>query len=140
MEERQNSDGNTKRDLEHLRLLSIFHYVVAGITALFACFPIIHFIVGLAIFSKSMGDHSGNAPPAFFGLFFMLFAAVIICLGWALAIAIFVAGKKLSRRVNYTFCLVMAGIECVFIPFGTVLGVLTIITLTRPGAKELFSR
>ena len=27
-------------DLEHLRLLSIFHYVVAGIGALFACLPV----------------------------------------------------------------------------------------------------
>ncbi len=28
-------------DLEHLRLLSIFHYVVGGILALFSCFPIL---------------------------------------------------------------------------------------------------
>jgi hypothetical protein len=35
------------KDLEHLRLLSIFHYVVGGILALFACFPIIHLIMGI---------------------------------------------------------------------------------------------
>jgi hypothetical protein len=30
-------------DEQYLRLLSIFHYVVGGIAALFACFPIFHF-------------------------------------------------------------------------------------------------
>ena len=32
----------------------------------------------------------------------------------------------------------MAGIECIFMPFGTVLGVFTIIVLMRPSMKELF--
>jgi hypothetical protein len=32
----------------------------------------------------------------------------------------------------------MAGIECMFTPFGTVLGVFTIITLVRPSVKEVF--
>lgn len=35
------------QDVEHLRLLSIFHYVMAGLTALFACFPVLHLAVGL---------------------------------------------------------------------------------------------
>ncbi len=35
------------QDLEHIRLLSMFHYVVGGLTALFACFPIIHLIMGI---------------------------------------------------------------------------------------------
>jgi hypothetical protein len=32
----------------------------------------------------------------------------------------------------------MAGINCIFIPIGTVLGVFTIIVLTRDSVKELF--
>jgi hypothetical protein len=32
----------------------------------------------------------------------------------------------------------MAGIECVFMPFGTVLGVFTLVVLTRPSVKPLF--
>jgi hypothetical protein len=33
------------QDSEHLRLLSIFHYVVAGVAALFSFFPL--FYVGM---------------------------------------------------------------------------------------------
>jgi hypothetical protein len=34
--------------------------------------------------------------------------------------------------------LVIAAVECIFFPFGTVLGVLTIIVLMRPSIKSLF--
>ena len=33
------------QDEEHLRLLSIFHYVCAGLSAFFACIPLIHVTV-----------------------------------------------------------------------------------------------
>ena len=37
------------QDIEHLRLLSIFHYVVAGIGALVSCFPVFHLAFGLVM-------------------------------------------------------------------------------------------
>ncbi len=37
------------KDAEHLKLLSIFHYVLGGLTALFSLFPIIHLILGIAV-------------------------------------------------------------------------------------------
>jgi len=37
------------------------------------------------------------------------------------------------------FCLVMAGAECLFMPFGTVLGVFTIILLLQEPVKQLFN-
>ena len=34
-------------DLQYLKLLSIFHYVVGGLAALFACFPIMYIVIGI---------------------------------------------------------------------------------------------
>ena len=42
------------QDLEHIRLLSVFHYVVGGIAALFSCFPFIHLAVGIALLNGAM--------------------------------------------------------------------------------------
>ena len=42
-----NVDVVDDTDLRHLRLLSIFHYVVAGMMGLFTCFPGIY--VGLGV-------------------------------------------------------------------------------------------
>lgn len=60
--------------------------------------------------------------------------------GWTLAVGLFVAGYLLARRRGYFFCLVMAGIACTFSPFGTVLGVFTLLVLLRSSVKQLFGR
>jgi len=127
------------RDEEHLRLLSIFHYVVGGLAGLFALFPIIHLVIGLVmIFASDKFAGKGAPPPAFLGWFFVIFAAMFIILGWIFAAFVLTAGRFLARRKHYMFCLVMAGIECLFMPFGTVLGVFTIIVLMQEPVKQLF--
>ena len=124
---------------QHLHILSIFHYVVGGLTALFACFPIFHLLMGLAMLTGKFGPAPDEEFPfQLFGLMFTLIPAAIILTGWVLAGCIVAAGYFLSKRSRYTYCLVMAGVECIFIPFGTVLGVFTIIVLIRPEVKALF--
>jgi len=126
------------QDLEHLKLLSIFHYLVAGLVALFACFPLIHFFVGLGIATGAIPDAPGEAKIIGVGL--MVFAGLFILAGWALAVAMVLAGRNLANRTHYTYCLVVAGIECMLMPFGTVLGVFTIVVLVRESVKWLFNR
>jgi hypothetical protein len=134
-------ETSTKSDEEHLRLLSIFHYVVAAITALFGCFPIIHVAVGLIFIlaPEQFKDDKGGAPPAWFGWVFVGVGSFIIAMFWTLAICVALAGRFLAARKNYMYCLVMAGIECLFSPFGTVLGVFTIVVLMRDSVKQLFA-
>jgi hypothetical protein len=130
-----------KQDEEHLRLLSIFHYVVAGLAALFALFPIFHLIFGIFMIlaPQKFGGHGQEQPPlALMGWFFVIFASMFITLGWTIAALILTTGRFLARRRHYTFCLVMAGMECLFMPFGTVLGVFTILVLVRESVKQLF--
>lgn len=128
------------QDQEHLRLLSIFHYVCAGLAALFACIPIIHLVMGIVMtfYPESFGP-SKEQPPVFVGVFFIVFASLMILAGWTFAALLAYAGRCLAQRKHYTFCLVVAGIACLFMPFGTVLGVFTIIVLVRPTVKPLFA-
>jgi len=129
------------QDEEHLRLLSIFHYVVGGIVALFALFPVIHLIFGILFtFSPDTFDHSGDAPPAIIGLLFIILPALFILTGWIFAVLVILSGRFLAQRKHYLFCLVMAGMLCLFMPFGTVLGVFTIIVLTKDPVKALFTQ
>ena len=124
-------------DEKHLDLLTVFHFVVAGLTALFACFPLIHVAVGFAmIFGKFDGT---NPPPALFGWLFVILGGVFVVCGWAVAVAILIAAIKLKKRVSRTYCIVVGAIECMMMPFGTILGVFTIITLMREPVKQLFA-
>ena len=124
------------QDLEHLKLLSIFHYVAAGMAAMVACIPFIHFFMGLALATGAFSNSDPEARPV--GFVIMLFALAFIFLGWGFAALVALAGRSLAKRKRYTFCLVMAGIECIFMPVGTVLGVFTIIVLVRDSVKEMF--
>jgi len=121
-------------DEQYLKLLSVFHYVVGG---LFACIPLIHLTIGIAILVGAIDD--GPAFSSFLGVLVVAMAMVIISLGWTLAVCIIIAGRCLAKRKHYMFCLVMAAIACIFMPFGTVLSVFTIIVLMRPSVKELFA-
>ena len=69
-------------DADHLRLLSIFHYVVGGMAVLFACVPIIHLVIGLfLILAPDKFGHGSSQPPAFMGWFFVVFASCFILIG-----------------------------------------------------------
>jgi hypothetical protein len=127
-------------DIRHLDLLAIFHYIVAGILALFGLLPIIHLAVGIAMVTGSLDVNGNNAngPPPAFGFLVIGMALMMIAMCWAMATAIFVAGNRLKRHTGYTYCLVVAAIECMFTPFGTVLGIFTILVLSRPTVKALF--
>ena len=127
-------------DVEHLRLLSIFHYVVAGLAALFALIPVVHLVVGVAMVSGRLPETSQPGELRVFGWMFIFIASAMIVAGQAYATCLVIAGRCLARRTHYAFCLVMAALACGFMPFGTVLGVFTILVLQRHSVKQLFGQ
>jgi hypothetical protein len=130
------------QDTEHLRLLSIFHNVVAGLTALFACMFIAHIVIGIsALRNPGTFDTGPGAPPdAMFGWMFLMAGTIAVLGGWTMATLTFLAGRYLKRRIRYTFCLVIAALNCMLMPFGTILGIFTLIVLMRPGVKAMFQQ
>lgn len=128
------------QDLEHLKLLSIFHYIVGGLAALFAFFPVIHLILGILFIvgPNRIPGFQGPPPPPFVGWIFAIFGGSIMLLGWAFAVCLIMAGRFIAKQKHHIFCLVMASLNCLFMPFGTVLGVFTIVVLMRPPVKAMF--
>ena len=130
------------RDTEQLNLLAIFHYVVGGLAALFSFFPLFYSVIGgfLVYAADHPGPNNQEPPPAFLGWMFIVLGAVFFLAGVIMAICILIAGRCLSRRKGYSSALVIACIECLFVPFETILGVFTIVTLSRESVKASFER
>ena len=126
----------TPQEEQHLQLLGIFHYIVGGLTAFLACFPLIHLTIGLVMVFG--GFSSNQAPPAFVGWLFIILGGGFFLVGQSLAICIIIAGRFLAQRRRYPFVFVVACCECLFMPFGTVLGVFTIVVLSRESVKSAF--
>jgi hypothetical protein len=128
-------------DEEHLRLLAIFHYVMAAIGAVFACFPLIHIALGVMMVAHPgtmAGGGKGTPPPPGVGYFFIVIGSLLVLAGWTAAVCTFISGRFLARRRRRLFSFVVAAILCMFVPFGTVLGIFTIIVLSRESVQRLY--
>lgn len=122
---------------KNLDLLGTLHYVMGAVTALLACIPIIHFTIGIMMLSPGFGG--GDPAPRIIAILFIVLSAIIILAGWVFAILIILTGRRLKERRAYNFCLIISFLECLIMPLGTVLGIFTIITLSKEPVKELFN-
>jgi hypothetical protein len=121
---------------DQLRLLAIFHGVLAGLTVLASLFPLLY--VGLGAFFLR-GELGGpNPPPPFVGWFMVAFGLAFWLGIVAFAVMLGVAARFLARARHWTYCVVTAGLACAFFPFGTALGVFTVVVLARPEVKATF--
>lgn len=123
-------------DLNHLRWLSIAHYIYAGFIALSSLFALLFFAVGY--FVGDVPPRPGEPSPEAMRFLFVGIGVVVLIFGLGIAAAVFFAGRSLAQHRRHTYCIVMAGIECLSVPLGTLLGVFTIVVLMRPAVKALF--
>src|SRR5215469_9281095 len=99
------------QDKEHLRLLAIFHYIVAGLGAFFSFFPLLYATIGaIFIFAARHGTPKPGEqlPPEFIGWILIGVGSFLFLLGIAMAICILIAGRCLSHHKGYSFALVIA--------------------------------
>ncbi len=82
----------------------------------------------------------GKGPPPAMGWMVVAMGGAAMLGGYALGVGLMAAGWQLRRHKGYVFCLVVAGLACMFQPVGIILGVFTIIVLLRPSVKALFGR
>jgi hypothetical protein len=132
-----------EQDRHYLQLLSVFHNVVAGLTALFGCVPIFHLGIGLSLlfggaFSEAAQETGDTLIMTLFALMFTLLPLALIVGLWGLALATAVSGYFIQNRRRRIFSIVVAAINCVLFPFGTVLGVFTLVVLVRPSVVTLY--
>src|SRR5580658_1626432 len=106
---------------KNLQLLATFHYVVGVIIALFSCIFIIHIAIGMSMLTTHAWQAgSGPAPPTELGYVFVIAGGFAVLFGWTLGALTIFAGRSIAQRKKHLFCLIVAGILCLWVPFGTV--------------------
>lgn len=127
-----------KQDSENLNLLSILWKIYAGIASLGLCFGGFYVLmggfVGAEVARESKDEAASRIVPALFSVFGLGFMALF----GALAVLCFLVGNRMASRTGYTLCFVMACLIVLNAPFGTALGVFTLIVLNRQSVKALF--
>ena len=147
---------------ERLRLLALGFYVKGAVGAVFISFLLLHFfmLLGFSFIPESSWNPPpkpsttveslsvtpspsprpvNQGPPV---VMFRIFAAVIgviILLGWAFGALTIYAGRCVQKRTHRMFILIMAGLNCPLIPWGTLLGIATFILLQSPAGQREFA-
>jgi hypothetical protein len=127
-----------RADDDHLNLLTIFHYVFAGLMSFALLGQFFYLGFGVAIVSGAFNSSPGGPPPVEVGWVLIAIFSVAVLLTLVFIGCLIFAGRCLSRRRAHIFCVVMAALACMSMPFGTILGVFTLVVLFRPSVKEQF--
>jgi hypothetical protein len=128
------------RDNEHLKILSIFHFIVSGLALLGIGFLAFHYLLMGTFFQhpeRWAPQQGGGPPPEFFRIlifFYVLMAGVML----TASVCNLLSGIFLIRRRYRLFSLVVAGLDCLQVPFGTILGVFTILVLLRDSVRQSY--
>jgi hypothetical protein len=128
----------THKDEEHLRLLSILYYVWGALGVLFSCLGGIY-LLGMSGVLFAVSQRGGDAPPTWVGALMGVLGVVMMVVTLVFAGLSLWTGKCLADRRAYTLCMVVAALSCLSFPFGTALGVFTLIVLSRPSVKAMFN-
>jgi len=135
------NQNQQRRDREHVKLLAIFHFVFAGLAFVGIGFLCVHYFIMHTVFSNPdmWKSQQQNMPPkAFLDAFiwFYLFMGVLLLTGLVLN---GLSGMFLLQKRNRLFSLIIGGLNCLQIPFGTALGVFTILVLSRDSVRQLYA-
>ncbi len=134
---------NPNRD--HLKLLEVFHYVLALLAILGMVFLAVHYMVMsnmMEIMEKNPKfSQNQQGPPFDPAVFFRGFIWFYLMMGaWGVGSLVLnlISAVCIRNRRARLFSMVVAGINCINIPFGTALGVFTLIVLLRPSMPVVY--
>lgn len=130
-------------DVEHVRLLAVFHYVVGGFTIAMSCMFLLHFVFGLIMMASGMaieGEGSARLAGASLGGLVAMIGLTCAVVGWIYGGLTVYTGRCLQKYKHRTFTLVMSVLNCLQVPWGLVLGLLTIKVLLKDHVRECFER
>lgn len=132
------------RDKEHLDILGIIFYIKAGIAAFMSFIMMLYAIFfNLLINDGGIFECFPNDTPKFIDpeiipVVFASISAGFICMMFLVTLLLFLTGRFLRSSRHRIFCFIMA-ILCLFsMPWGTVLGIFTLIVLNRDSVVKRF--
>ena len=125
-----------------LDLISIFHYVLAALMYLKGAMAFVLMGIGSIVTIGILADRPADMEEGLVvvGLIFFMVPMIFLTVSWTAATLVLFAGRRIAKRTNLTYCQIVAGLECLCVPFGTILGIFSLITLTKPEIKETFDK
>ena len=135
-------ENQTKSDSSQLSILSILHFIAAGLAVLGGCFVGLHYAIFYSFFSNPQAWTGKSQPPPpewFVQLFFWVYVlfGLVLLLSFVSNI---VSAFYIRARKHRIFSIVVATFNCIHMPLGTLLGVFTIVVLMRESVRKQYEQ
>ncbi|TRO66850.1 hypothetical protein [Christiangramia sabulilitoris] len=119
----------------NLGIFKILYIIKGIIILLFSILPLIFLIFGAVLFQE---NQYSSDDSAFGGIMIMIIGCTLFLFLFVLGILTMLTAKYLGEKKNYDFIFVMAIINCLTGILGIIMGIFTILELTKPDVKRLF--
>lgn len=129
------------QDREHLHLLSVFHFILAGLSLVGIPFLALHYFMMIRVFLNDATWRSatnGSPPPDEFFLVLNIFYIVMGVMMVLSAVANALSGWYLRQWKNRMFSLIVSGLNMLAMPIGTALGIFTLVVLCRNSVRRKY--
>jgi hypothetical protein len=136
----EQTDVQALIDADHLKLLRLGYFLESGLSAFFGLFGLMYVGMGtlFSIVVPRIPQPGTNQLPPEFGWVFVLFGLVFMIFFLGMAALKLQVARCLGKRRSWLFCMIGAGFCCLGLPYGTILGVLTFLVLSRPSVRSRF--
>lgn len=131
-------------DNENLRLLSLFHYIYGGIVLFYSIIMLLQFVFISYFLEKIFHNIPfetysavNQFDPMIIKLIFYI-AIVVFMIAFVVGILIIISAGFLKKQKYRIFSYAIAILNLISIPWGTILGIMTISVLSRDSVKEKY--
>jgi hypothetical protein len=132
-------------DEEHLRLLSLFHYIAGGITLFFSIVLLFQFLLLIVFWEGLIQQYEGHRftsnnelDATILSIFFYIWLFILLIV-ITFGILEILSARFIKLQKHRTFSFIIAILNLLSIPYGTILGIMTIIVLSRNSVKEIYN-
>ncbi len=124
-------------DDTHLRLIPVLYWLSGGLLGLYALFIGAYFaLIGGMFFTVPFGP--GESPSTEVGWLWIAMTVFTLVIVGGLAVLKIMAGFWVRDRTHRVGTMVAAALSCLEIPYGTAIGVFTLVVLARPSVAALY--
>ena len=122
---------------DDLQFLAMFHFAIGAMAGLVSLVPPLSLFVTTSL--AAPGEPVDMVLVHVFGETGAAVAAgLLLVLGMTLGGLLVAEGLHLMRLTGYRFCRLVSTIGLFFVPFGTALGAVTLVALSRPDTRRQF--
>jgi len=123
---------------DDLQFLAMFHFAIGAMAAMVSLVPALGLFVSTSLAAEGVPVDAllvrlfGEAGAA-------IAAGLLLVVGMTLGALLVAEGFYLLRLRNFRFCRFVSTLGLFFVPFGTLLGAVTLVVLSKPATQAQFS-